>query len=290
MAKVYGLSEQTARELAKLIQKNRRDVDALKRRRRHDVTSFPWYQCWAAKITARSGTTNATYSAEAFNDSSVSVTSATPINRQFSTSDIDYAAASVYDTGTGGPDGVCLIVADHESSYHLIVFETVDITDCGTEAAAVVTPKICYLRDNAGGITATGTTWEEVTWDTEGRFDSSYFTHSTSVNSQDIEIDISGDYKITLELTLECNTSTTFTGAECRLLVDGTEIDGSRSQSYARTGSDDRDRCNMSVTVIASLAAEEVVTAEFKNLDEAIDWETVADGSRIIIEYIDAGT
>lgn len=287
MAKLVGFDERTAREILGIVRRMRRDVDILKRFRRRPVSASPWYQCWSAKITARSGATNATYSAEAFNDSTVAVSSATPINREFDTADITYTAADVYVDNDGGPDGMCLIVADHEFNYHLIAHETVTITDCGTEAATVVQPQVCYIRDNAGGISCTSTTWVEMTWDTQGRVDTGYYTHSTSTNPADITIEVTGDYKVTLEIGLELTSVSSFSGCECRMLVDGVEIDGTRSQAIARDSASDRDRVNLNTTIVHSFTGKEILTVEFRNNSESEDWDTIPDASRLLIEYID---
>lgn len=78
---------------------------------------------WAAKVTARSATTNATYDAEAIEDASVSVTGATPINRLFSTASFTFNAAAVNDT--------CLIARNEAGTFQLIILtETITVSSC----------------------------------------------------------------------------------------------------------------------------------------------------------------
>ena len=77
---------------------------------------------YAGKITARSGTTNATYSAQAYSDSTVAVTTATPANRIFSTDDVTWAAAAVNDP--------CLLLVESDETITLWAAETVDTTSC----------------------------------------------------------------------------------------------------------------------------------------------------------------
>lgn len=80
---------------------------------------------WAAKVTARSGTTNATYDAQAIEDASITVSSATPINRLFSTSSFTFNAAAVNDT--------CLIVRNQAGTFELVILtETIDVEACPT--------------------------------------------------------------------------------------------------------------------------------------------------------------
>lgn len=78
---------------------------------------------WSAKITARSATTNATYSAEAIDDPNVSVSSATPINRLFSTSSFTFNAAAV--------DDPCLILRKEDDTLVLVILtETITVSSC----------------------------------------------------------------------------------------------------------------------------------------------------------------
>jgi hypothetical protein len=79
-------------------------------------------------ITARSGTTNATYSADTLWYPHFSVSSATPVNRTFDTATVTYNAAAV--------DDLCLMmVEEDQATISLIVFETISVVDC--EGAAL---------------------------------------------------------------------------------------------------------------------------------------------------------
>lgn len=78
---------------------------------------------WAAKVTARSATTNATYDAVAIEDKSVSVSGATPVNRLFSTSDFTFLAAEV--------DDPCQIQRAEDGSFVLVILtETIEVEEC----------------------------------------------------------------------------------------------------------------------------------------------------------------
>lgn len=76
-----------------------------------------------AEITARSGTTNATYTAEMKRWPWYSVTTATPLFRLFDTADVTYNAATV--------GSQCILIVDDEQTVSLfIVPETIDVTAC----------------------------------------------------------------------------------------------------------------------------------------------------------------
>jgi hypothetical protein len=77
-----------------------------------------------ATITDVTGTTNATYDAEAIGNAAVAVADATPINRLFSTAEIEFNAASTGD--------LCLLIQDVASEATLLVIltETVDVDEC----------------------------------------------------------------------------------------------------------------------------------------------------------------
>jgi len=74
-------------------------------------------------ITARSGTTNATYSASTLWYPHFSVSSATPVNRTFDTATVTYNAAAV--------DDLCLMMVEaDQTTISLIVHETIAVVDC----------------------------------------------------------------------------------------------------------------------------------------------------------------
>lgn len=79
--------------------------------------------CYAAKVTARSAATNATYSAQAYSDSAIAVAAATPINRLFSTASFTFNAAAVNDP--------CIILVKADGTLALVILtETITVSSC----------------------------------------------------------------------------------------------------------------------------------------------------------------
>lgn len=122
MAKAALLSPELARAVKALVRQMQHDGDTTQTRKR-SPTSFPFNIC-AGRITARSGTTNATYDVEAAHAASFTLTGATPQIRQFATSDVTWVAAAV--------TSECILVFDKEANAWKLFWaqETIQITDC----------------------------------------------------------------------------------------------------------------------------------------------------------------
>lgn len=90
---------------------------------------------YLSKISARSGTTNATYDASTIFWPKFSVTGATPINRTFDTADVTYNAAAV--------NSHCdMYVLEDQTTKYLVVWETISVASCATtgEFGGVIIP------------------------------------------------------------------------------------------------------------------------------------------------------
>lgn len=95
---------------------------------------------YLSKITARSGTTNATYDAATIFWPTFSVTGATPVNRAFDTADVTYNAAAV--------DAHCeMYVLENQTTKYLVVWETITVASCATtgDFGGVIPPWL-FLR------------------------------------------------------------------------------------------------------------------------------------------------
>lgn len=74
-------------------------------------------------VSARSATTNATYTANAVEDAGIAVSTATPINRPISTSAVTWNAAAVNDA--------CILLVNADQSIDLVILtETVGTSAC----------------------------------------------------------------------------------------------------------------------------------------------------------------
>lgn len=88
-----------------------------------DGPTIPKSGVFVGKITAVTGSVNATYSAEAIDDADVSVTGASPINRPMDTDNFDFDPATTGDT--------CLLVRRMDTdTVQLVAFELVQDTSC----------------------------------------------------------------------------------------------------------------------------------------------------------------
>jgi len=101
----------------------------------------------AGKITSNNGGgSNTTYDAEAVNDSELSVTGATPVNRIVSTADINWAAAAV--------DDLCLFLVAADGTVSLWVAETASVDECDDDnvsSAEAFTTDNSIVRVNGAG-------------------------------------------------------------------------------------------------------------------------------------------
>ncbi len=196
-------------------------------------------------------------------------------------------------TGTGGQRGISLspdlnyMIAGRGTTIETF---TLPIATDGDVGVGVADPTVefdvdgaivqrqghFYAYDNAGG-TSIGTSWTDITWDTEVR-EGDIYTHAT--DSASIDINEAGWYLITYECTMDTSTSTRNT-VDHRLLADGTEIGGTRRSSYHRLASDGEDTAK-TTTLHQVLGSSDTIKAQ-AIADESSSITTVADGCRIII-------
>lgn len=138
-----------------------------------------------------------------------------------------------------------------------------------------------HAYDHEGNILlGTGSNWTNLTWDNETRKDASY-THSA--DSQDITINIAGDYKITYDVTGNTTSASARRTADWRAVKNSVEIGGTRRSSYHRILADGFS--SASATFIHTFSAGDILTIQGRD-DAGTDTRTVGDGCALTIERI----
>jgi hypothetical protein len=93
-----------------------------------------------------------------------------------------------------------------------------------------------------------------------------------------------GYYKITAEVTIDMVEGTSRTASLCYIRKNSTEIPGTKMYGYHRTA--DRGADTMTATIIANLAANDVVDVECEIYDWGLPIDTRAQSCRLLIESI----
>ncbi len=127
-------------------------------------------------------------------------------------------------------------------------------------------------------------TEQNINWNSQVRYDTDYYTHSTTVNSDQITIDVAGWYRISYNIRIDNN----FHGRQSIyvwLEDDGTEITGSRINIYARADGQGQ-FTGGSNSFIVNITANSVITMVTQSTIGSADY-TVQQNSQITIERID---
>jgi len=143
-----------------------------------------------------------------------------------------------------------------------------------------------HMYDNAGGTVIATAAWTDVTWDTEVRKDSTWYTHGAG--SAEVTINVAGDYKLTVDLTADNLSATTRHFALWKLRKDAgggyADITGTLTGTSHDTSSDGEN--SASITFIHTFGANDKVKVVGRS-DHATEVVTQAQGCRFTIEKID---
>lgn len=168
----------------------------------------------------------------------------------------------------------------------------------GTGVVVINSPvfnnRYLYLANSAGGqdISIGGTgVFANLTWDTQDRVDTLY-SHSTVTNPEQITINVSGFYEISLEVTLEIplGGGAEHTICDLRLIRDigglgaPTEIPTSRAGLTARSATVGQN--SAVITKGISLLAGDVIVGQAARTSGGNTVTTVANSSRIKITLL----
>jgi len=141
---------------------------------------------------------------------------------------------------------------------------TTQVTDVRTNLSGIQVLRLDdswdYLRLYKDNTSATSTygTWTDVTWNNEDEDD--FAGHSTG--SADITIPTTGRYLVTYQVHWD-NTGTVRQTGLARITMNGTEVDGTRTQGYQRNATSDD--AVSSYAGILNLTASQTFTVEITN-------------------------
>lgn len=147
-----------------------------------------------------------------------------------------------------------------------------------------------HMYDDDGGTVIATAAWTDVTWDTERRKDTTWYTHSA--DSAEVTIEVAGDYKVTYDVTADnldtSGASSARHFALWKLQVNSGagygDIAGTIRGTYHRTSA--AGEGSASCTIIYTFAADDKVKLVGRS-DHATDVVTVAQGCAMTIEKID---
>lgn len=196
-------------------------------------------------------------------------------------------SASLYVSTPSGYDGFITYMKSYNVPDAFVINASTGNVGIGTstptvaldvEGTIVSSDQYFSAYDSAGG-TALGTSYTNITWDTEDREDDS-FTHAADGSA--ITINTAGDYKVTAECTVDV-TGTARYEATWHLLQNAAEVPGSVRNSYHRTTGNGAD--SMTITRLITASSSDTITLQGK-MNAAGVGTTVADGCSIFIERV----
>ena len=147
-----------------------------------------------------------------------------------------------------GADGSA-VVSSHD--YKIAQLQS-DVTD----PSKLVVPRI-HLKKTANESVTSGST-VYVTWQTQDKIDTSYFSHSTSSSADNITFLQSGLYMVIANVVTKNSTINTRNVPRGSIRVNGTEITSTRTYDYDR-GSDNGAYHNLKVVTVLNVTANDVV-------------------------------
>jgi len=138
--------------------------------------------------------------------------------------------------------------------------------------------QLISLYDAAGGITI-GTSFTNITWDTEPREDA-LFSHSA--DSDVITVNEAGDYIISYSCTADSSDGANRLHSDWRIIVNSVELGGTRRSAYHRISADGRNTAALT-SLLHTFSANDIVTLQGQS-DDATAITTVANGCNIYLE------
>jgi len=145
--------------------------------------------------------------------------------------------------------------------------------------------EVFYAYDNVGNIDISSG-WTDITLDNEVKEDAPY-THAA--DSAEVTIGEDGWYEITYSIsTWITDTSTNRSDSEARLMLNGSEIEGTRGGMYNRQNNSDL--ANASVTRIIELSDTDVIKLQAQQNSGSATVSTYPDGVSLSIRKLLDGT
>lgn len=160
------------------------------------------------------------------------------------------------------------------------------------EVAGAVIRNAFYQGQSTTSQTCTGPELD-IEFDADTRIDTDYYTHSITVNPEQITIDTAGWYKISYNINLDQDVNDR---REYRGYVqdDGTPIAESYSYVYLRTNSEEGKYGTLTATFLVNVAASSVLKLSMQGIDTGASWgdvgaadaDTLANQTWVMIEKV----
>ena len=125
-----------------------------------------------------------------------------------------------------------------------------------TDPFKLVVPRIHLTKTSNQSITSGGVVY--VTWQTQDKIDTSYFSHSTSSSADDITFLESGLYMIVANVVTANSASSTRNTPRGSIRVNGTEVTSTRTYDYDR-GTEYGQYHNLRVVTVLNVTANDVI-------------------------------
>ena len=142
-------------------------------------------------------------------------------------------------------------------------------------------------KSSSSTISSGDSSWNDVEFNAEGK-KTSGFTHSTTVDPEEITIDNDGTYRLTCDITTKVNSGTSRTQMSIRLMLDSgsgfSEIPGTVGMIYNRTlgagGS------SATVCRIIDFSSGDKIKAQVRRESGSSDIDILANGCRLTMERL----
>ena len=192
-----------------------------------------------------------------------------------------------------GIDGSSDAVINHQESSKVLKVKIAGTTEMQVEAGAVrieneligegARPRRIVLTNNSTTQAMSSISEVDIDWKTQLHKDSTYFTHSTSSNPDNITVVKSGYYEISYNVILD-NIATNRKSVSMIIKKDGTAIPYTKSFAYSR-GAAYGDQINCHMKACLDLDAGDVikVTGKIEHQDETTSISTLGEACTIVI-------
>jgi len=203
--------------------------------------------------------------------------------------------------GTGSGDNLELNSTSNATKGSVLISETTDSSN--TTIGALVVSGGAGIQGNvhtggyissdngyfmgvhtSGGLSL-NSGFTDITWELEKRKDSIY-THNTSTEA--VQINITGDYKIIVDLSTDVTSGGGRSISEGRVMRDSgigySELTGTRTYMYNRTSTGGEN--SGSIHFIESLTSGDFIKVQAQRLSGSSTVSTIANGCRLLIERI----